>query len=64
MGRYVVDCAILPVMQVVFYVVFIVCFFLVFVPTAIWDNFSLDSINYYKYLILSSITIAKSFSFE
>ena len=65
MGKYVADCiffiAIFPVMQIVFFVVFIVFLFIVFVPTAIWDNFSLDSVYYYKYLILSSIIIAKSY---
>ena len=59
MGKYVVDCAILPVMEIVF---LCCCFCYLKLPIATYYNFSLDSVYYYKYsVILPSITLAKSY---
>ena len=67
MGKYVVDCAILPVVEIVFlcclfFLSFVCCFCCLKLPIATYYKFSLNSVYYYKYsVILSSITLAKSY---
>ena len=48
MGKYVVDCAILPVMEIVF---LCCCFCYLKLPIATYYNFRLDSVYYYKYSV-------------
>ena len=52
MGKYVVDCAILPVVEIVFLCCLFfgrlfVCFCYLKLPIATYYNFSLDSVYYY-----------------